>query len=92
VAGGRRLLAAIVPCVSPLHLCAPCFAGVCFRQASQHSPGVLVWKELPHFTTSPHSLQDMCTAQGDVSNGDSHICLLRTTTTHSALSSQIVRM
>lgn len=28
------------------------------RQASQHSPGVLVWKDAPHFTTSPHILYE----------------------------------
>lgn len=42
---------------SPLH----CFsfpAGICFWQAAQHSPGVLAWKFEPHFTTSPHILQD----------------------------------
>lgn len=42
---------------SPLHVCALLSAGTCFMQASQHCPGVVVWNEEPHFTTSPHNLQ-----------------------------------
>lgn len=41
---------------SPLHDLPPAF-WLCFWHASQHCPGVLVWKFEPHSTTSPQYLQ-----------------------------------